>query len=133
VYAVTAHLLYLNGIIGESDVLDAKTLPLIKTPNRDGFVPDPRPDVGKASTPQEREADARSSWPGGNFPGVNGWLSSGQTARTKTTRKYLLGSYRRWGLKVFVRRPLASQSIPYACLGPRPTPSSHSGGLSRSG
>lgn len=47
VYAVTAYLLYLNGIIGETDVLDARTLPAVKMPNRDGFVPDPRPDVGR--------------------------------------------------------------------------------------
>jgi cytochrome c len=49
VYAVTAYLLHRNGIIGEQDVLDAQTLPLVKMPNRDGFVPDPRPDVGQAS------------------------------------------------------------------------------------
>jgi S-disulfanyl-L-cysteine oxidoreductase SoxD len=49
VYAVTAYLLHLNSIIGEQDLMDAKTLPLVKMPNRDGFVPDPRPDVGKAS------------------------------------------------------------------------------------
>ena len=49
VYAVTAYLLYLNGIIGESDVLDARTLPAVRMPNRDGFVPDPRPDVGKGA------------------------------------------------------------------------------------
>ena len=47
VYAVTAHLLYLNGIIAESDVMDAKTLPRVQMPNRDGFGPDSRPDVGK--------------------------------------------------------------------------------------
>ena len=47
VYAVTAYLLHVNGIIGEQDVMDAKTLPLVKMPNRGGFVPDPRPDVGK--------------------------------------------------------------------------------------
>jgi hypothetical protein len=34
VYAVTAYLLYLNGIIGEADVLDAGTLPAVKMPNR---------------------------------------------------------------------------------------------------
>lgn len=39
VYAVTAFLLYRNEIIQESDVLDAKTLPKIQMPNRDGFVP----------------------------------------------------------------------------------------------
>ena len=49
VYAVTAYLLHLNGIIGEQDVMDATTLPLVKMPNRDGFVPDPRPDVGQAA------------------------------------------------------------------------------------
>lgn len=47
VYAVTAYLLHVNGIIREQDVMDAKALPLVKMPNRDGFVPDPRPDVGK--------------------------------------------------------------------------------------
>src|ERR1700704_4388870 len=38
VYAVTAHILRLNGIIGDNDVMDAKTLPEVKMPNRDGFV-----------------------------------------------------------------------------------------------
>jgi S-disulfanyl-L-cysteine oxidoreductase SoxD len=47
VYAVTAYLLNLNGIIGEQDVMDARTLPAVRMPNRNGFVPDPRPDVGK--------------------------------------------------------------------------------------
>jgi mono/diheme cytochrome c family protein len=46
VYAVTGFLLNLNGIIAEQDVMDAKTLPAVRMPNRDGFVPDPRPDVG---------------------------------------------------------------------------------------
>ena len=54
VYAVTAYLLYLNGIIGEADVLDARTLPAVKMPNRDGFVPDSRPDVGKSAAPRQR-------------------------------------------------------------------------------
>jgi S-disulfanyl-L-cysteine oxidoreductase SoxD len=49
VYAVTAYLLHLNGIIGAEDIMDATTLPLVKMPNRDGFVADPRPDVGQAS------------------------------------------------------------------------------------
>jgi S-disulfanyl-L-cysteine oxidoreductase SoxD len=38
VYAVTAYLLQLNGIIGAADVIDAQTLPQVKMPNRDGFV-----------------------------------------------------------------------------------------------
>jgi S-disulfanyl-L-cysteine oxidoreductase SoxD len=54
VYSVTAYLLHLNGIIGEYDVLDARTLPLVRMPNRDGFVLDPRPDVGKSSTAPRR-------------------------------------------------------------------------------
>jgi cytochrome c len=45
VYAVTAYLLFLNGIIDEKEVLNAQTLPRIRMPNRDGFVSDPRPDV----------------------------------------------------------------------------------------
>jgi len=39
VYAVVAFLYYRNGIIGETDVLDAKSLPKVEMPNRDGFVP----------------------------------------------------------------------------------------------
>ena len=39
VYAVVAFLYYRNGIIQESDVLDAKSLPKVEMPNRDGFVP----------------------------------------------------------------------------------------------
>jgi cytochrome c len=46
VYAVTAHILFLNGIIKETDVMDAKTLPQVQMPNRDGFIPDTRPDTG---------------------------------------------------------------------------------------
>ena len=38
VYAVTAYLLHLNGIIGADDVMDAKTLPAVKMPNRDSFM-----------------------------------------------------------------------------------------------
>jgi cytochrome c len=51
---VTAYLLFLNGIIGEGDVLDARTLPAVKMPNRDGFVPDPRPDAGPSRLPRTR-------------------------------------------------------------------------------
>ena len=47
VYAVVAHILNLNGIIGADAVMDAVSLPKVKMPNRDGFVADPRPDVGK--------------------------------------------------------------------------------------
>ena len=42
VYAVAAYVLYLNGVIGQDDVIDAQSLPKVKMPNRDGFVPFPR-------------------------------------------------------------------------------------------
>ncbi len=38
VYALTAYVLRLNGLIGENDVMDAKTLPQVKMPNRDNFI-----------------------------------------------------------------------------------------------
>lgn len=47
VYAAVAYVLRLNDIIADGDVIDATTLPKIRMPNRDGFVADDRPDVGK--------------------------------------------------------------------------------------
>jgi hypothetical protein len=38
VYALTAYLLNLNGIVDEATVLNAETLPTIEMPNRDGFI-----------------------------------------------------------------------------------------------
>jgi len=38
VYAVTAYLLQLNGIIGEADEMNAQTLPKVTMPNRGNFV-----------------------------------------------------------------------------------------------
>ncbi len=49
VYALVAYILNLNGIIGPDQVMDAKSLPKVKMPNRNGFVADPRPDVGKGA------------------------------------------------------------------------------------
>ena len=45
VYAVSAYVLYLNGIVGEDVAMNAQTLPQVKMPNRDGFISDwpPRP------------------------------------------------------------------------------------------
>src|SRR5215472_13989705 len=40
VYAVSAYLLYLNGIIAEDLAMNAQSLPQVKMPNRDGFVSD---------------------------------------------------------------------------------------------
>ena len=42
VYAVSAYILALNGVIGADDVIDAQSLPKVKMPNRDGFIPFPR-------------------------------------------------------------------------------------------
>ena len=47
VYSVVAWLLHQNGIIPLDQILDAKALPAIQMPNRNGFVPDARPDVPK--------------------------------------------------------------------------------------
>jgi S-disulfanyl-L-cysteine oxidoreductase SoxD len=52
VYAVTAFILFKNGIIKETDVLDKKSLVEVKMPNRDGFFP---------TTPQAN-ADKDHSW-----------------------------------------------------------------------
>lgn len=45
VYAVTAYLLQLNGVINENTVLSRQTLPRVQMPNRNGFIDDSRPDV----------------------------------------------------------------------------------------
>ena len=39
VYAVVAYILNLNGIVAEAETMDAMTLPKVRMPNRDGFVP----------------------------------------------------------------------------------------------
>jgi len=38
VYAVSAYVLFLNGIVGEDAPINAQTLPLVRMPNRDGFI-----------------------------------------------------------------------------------------------
>ena len=45
VYAVSAYLLNLNGLLAADATLDAQTLSAIKMPNRGMFTDDPRPDV----------------------------------------------------------------------------------------
>ena len=39
VYSLTAYILFMNRIIGEHDEMNEKTLPNVKMPNRNGFVP----------------------------------------------------------------------------------------------
>ena len=38
VYALSAYVLFLNGIIGEDVAMNAQTLPRVRMPNREGFV-----------------------------------------------------------------------------------------------
>ena len=45
VYAVSAYILHLNGLLPAEATLDAKTMSAIKMPNRKMFGGDPRPDV----------------------------------------------------------------------------------------
>jgi len=42
VYAVTAYVLRLNDIVSDTDVMDRTTLPKVRMPNREGFLPDNR-------------------------------------------------------------------------------------------
>jgi cytochrome c len=51
VYALTAYLLYLNELIPADAVIDATSLPKVKMPARDRFVPDPR---GGPKSPPKR-------------------------------------------------------------------------------
>jgi cytochrome c len=47
VYAVVAYILGEAQIVDKATVLDAQTLPRVQMPNRDGFIPDPRPELFK--------------------------------------------------------------------------------------
>ncbi len=42
VYAVVAYVLASGHVIAPTDVIDARSLPQVRMPNRDGFLPDPR-------------------------------------------------------------------------------------------
>ena len=45
VYAVTAYIYNLNGLIPANEVVDSKYLAAMKMPNLEGFITDTRPDV----------------------------------------------------------------------------------------
>jgi S-disulfanyl-L-cysteine oxidoreductase SoxD len=45
VYAVSAYLLALNGLVASDAVMDAQSMPKVQMPNREGFVLDDRPDT----------------------------------------------------------------------------------------
>jgi cytochrome c len=38
VYAITAYLLFKNGVIPENQIMDAQSLPQVQMPNRNGYV-----------------------------------------------------------------------------------------------
>jgi cytochrome c len=48
VYAVSAYILNLNGLVPADAVMDAQSLPKVQMPNRDGFLIDDRPDTQAA-------------------------------------------------------------------------------------
>jgi S-disulfanyl-L-cysteine oxidoreductase SoxD len=45
VYAVSAYILNLNGLVPADAVMDAKSMPAVQMPNRNGFIVDDRPDT----------------------------------------------------------------------------------------
>ena len=47
VYSVSAYILAEADVIGKTTVLDAQSLPRVQMPNREGFIPDPRPELFK--------------------------------------------------------------------------------------
>jgi len=53
VYAVTAYLLHLNGIVPADTDLDGPSLAAIRMPNRSGFIRDDRPDTGEFARSRE--------------------------------------------------------------------------------
>lgn len=45
VYALSAYILHLNGLVGPNEEMNQKTLVQVKMPNRDNFIVDKRPDT----------------------------------------------------------------------------------------
>ena len=65
IYALTAFLLYENGIIGKAQVMNRNTLAKVRMPNRSGFVPYTGPEVhcSKSSKTLKRSAPETGSSP----------------------------------------------------------------------
>ena len=61
VYAVTAYVLQLNGLVPDDAKMDAKSLAAIRMPNRDGFVPDPRPDVPPSGSSKAQASGSQTA------------------------------------------------------------------------
>jgi cytochrome c len=47
VYSVSAYILAEANVFDKTTVLDAQSLPRVQMPNREGFIPDPRPELFK--------------------------------------------------------------------------------------
>ncbi len=60
VYSVSAYILSRAGVVGADARMDARTLAAVRMPNRDGFIPDPRPEKfpPPANTPHQTKAIA---------------------------------------------------------------------------
>ena len=56
VYALTAYIYHLNGLLPADAVLDAKSLAAMEMPNRDGFIVDDRPDAKAVRCMQDCDA-----------------------------------------------------------------------------
>ena len=61
-YSVTAFVLFMNGIVDEKQDLNQRTLPRVKMPNRQGFVPDPRPDTSATKDRKEAKGKPCATW-----------------------------------------------------------------------
>jgi S-disulfanyl-L-cysteine oxidoreductase SoxD len=61
VYSTTAYVLFLNGIVAETDVIDQTTLPKLQMPNRDGFTTDPRPDTTAKDTKETKDTNIKGT------------------------------------------------------------------------
>jgi cytochrome c len=59
-YAVTAFLLNRNKIIEASEIMNKESLPKVRMPNRDGFIPDARPDTGKNAARADEKKNQKS-------------------------------------------------------------------------
>ena len=57
VYAVAAYILNMNGIVPDTAVMDAGSLPKVMMPNRDKFVHDATIDIGRSSPALSRACD----------------------------------------------------------------------------
>jgi cytochrome c len=114
VYALVAYILNLNDIIDSDQVMDAKSLPKVKMPNRDGFVPDPRPGCREEDKALGRSATRRED---------QGCLSeSGWRARTAEgggrITSYFPIRTKRWSRRREQRDRRGASPRPYATKPP---------------